>query len=259
MEAEEVLKEIGEEAEQKPVERDFVEEAKAMGYKEDYDGPNKLDPKEFVLRKPLFDEMKKLRKKTKELENAIRTQSQMQEQLLEKERQELLEQYKSAKVTALEDGDHRKVVELDEEIDKIKNRPVQKNQVNPEFAAWASENDWYDPDPDTDDERSLWANAFGLKESRRNPKKPASEIYAEISRKVKEAFPHKFKNMEREKPAAVGSGETGRTKTEDDEPVIPKDYKQVFHTMWRSGAWGDKTMKDAMKIYSADLKKIGAI
>lgn len=239
-----------------PAERDYVAEAKAMGYKEDFDGPDKLDPKEFVLRKPLYDEMKKLRKKTKELEVALRTQTQMQQQLVEKERAELLAQYKAAKVAAIEEGDARKVVEIDEEVERIKNTPVQKQGVNPDFAAWADKNDWYDSDPDTEDEMSVWANAVGLKEHRKNPNRPVSEIYEDISRKVREKFPHKFGNAKRTAPPAVSTSDTGRTVQKDDEAEIPKEYKPIFFTMWRSGAWGDMTQKEAAKKYAADIKKI---
>lgn len=249
----------GTESPQTP-ERDYLAEAKAQGYREDFEGPEKLDPKEFVLRKPLYDEMKKLRKKTKELETAIRTQTQMQEQLLARERQEALELLKSQKITAIEEGDARKVVEIEAEVDRIKSTPIQTaQQPSPEFLEWSSDkaNEWYSLDEDM----QAWADAYGLRLFNKNQNRPLSEIYMEISRKVKEVFPHKFGNQKRNIPAPVDSSDsrTPGGKTELGETDIPKEYKQVFHTMWRSGAWGDITMKEASKKYATDLAKIGAI
>lgn len=241
-------------------ERDWKSEATEMGWKEDHDGPDRLDPKEFVLRKPLYDEMKKLRKKAKELETAVRTQTQVQEQLLAKERQEILNNLKAQKIQAIEDSDAAKVVQLDEQIEQVRNTPVQRQAgPPPEFIEWSSDpsNSWYSDDEDM----QAWADARGIRMYQQNPNRPISEIYAEISRKVKEAFPHKFTNPNREKGPTVESGTGSRSvaKQELSEASIPSDYKQVFHTMWRSGAWGEMTKKDAAKKYAQDLVKIGVI
>lgn len=242
-----------------PPERDWVAEATAMGWKEDHEGPERVDAREFVLRKPIYDEMKKLRKKTKELETAVRTQTQMQEQLLQKERDQMLNNLKQQKIQAIEESDAAKVVQIDEAIEHVKSQPVKQNGPPPEFISWVSDPDnaWYNDDEDM----AAWADAKGLRLYQQNPNRPISEIYAEISRKAREAFPHKFSNSNREKPSAVEAPSRGNSSTKQElgEHSIPSEYKQVFHTMWRSGAWGDITKKDAAKKYAADLVKIGVI
>lgn len=240
--------------------RDWTSEAASMGWNKDYDGPDKLDPKEFVLRKPLYDEQKKLKKKVKELEHAIRTQSQMQEQLLQRERDSVIASLKEEKKLAIESGDAGRVIELDEEIDKAKNITITAPSIPKEFSEWASqaENSWYGDDEDM----TAWADAYGYKSLQKNPNKPIIEIYNEITKRAKEIFPTKFKNTNKDIPSKVEGA--NRSKNSDHSPNdgegrIPKDYKQVFHTMWRSGAWGDITKKEAAKKYVADLEKIGAI
>lgn len=244
-------------------ERNWNEEATSMGWKPDHDGPDRLDAKEFVLRKPLYDEMKKLRKKTKELETAIRTQENVQAQLRQREKEEMLNSLKQAKIQAIEEGEAAKVVQIDEQMEKIRQQPVQQRSgPPPEFVEWSSdpENSWYGDDEDM----AAWADAKGLRLYQANPNRSVSEIYAEISRSVKKAFPHKFENPNREKPSNVESPSNGRpaSKQELGMDSIPSEYKQVFHTLYRSGCWGDPekiSKKDAAKIYAKDLAKIGVI
>jgi hypothetical protein len=240
-------------------ERDWASEASSMGWNPEYDGPDKLDPREFVLRKPLYDEQRKLKRKVKELETTIRTQSQIQEQLIIKEREEAIQKLKQEKRSAVEEGDGGKVIEIDEELERIKSQPVQKAGPSQEFIEWSSDpnNAWYGED----NTMTLWADAYGARAAQANPGRNVSDIFAEITREVRKAFPHRFKNPNREKTNSVSSGETRQSsqKVELGENSIPSDYKQVFHTMWRSGAWGDMTKKDAAKKYAADLVKIGVI
>lgn len=241
----------------KPVERDFVAEATAMGWNAEFDGEGKVDAREFVLRKPIFDEQKKLKRKVRELENAIRTQTQMQESVIIKERENLLAQFKLEKKEALESGDADRVIALDDEIDKIRRTPVRNvNQTPPEFADWVEKNSWYSDDEDL----RLFADGYGTKLFQQNPQRPITDIYADVAKKVKETFSSKFKNPNRETPPAVDTGTRAPApKAPPSEAEIPKEYKQVFHTMWRAGAWGDISQKDAAKKYVADLIKIGVV
>lgn len=238
-----------------PKERDFVAEATSMGWNPDYDGDNKVDAKEFVLRKPLFDEQKKLKRKVRDLENAIRAQTQMQEALVHQEREKLLTQYKAEKKEALETGDADRVIALEDEMDKLKRTPVRApNQPPPEFTEWVDQNDWYSEDA----KLRRYADALGIELYNQNPGRPLRDIYAEVTRDVKETFAAKFKNPLREKPSPVDSGSRAPTKTVEVEPEIPQEYKQVFHTLWRAGAWGSLSKKDAAKKYAADLANAGA-
>lgn len=238
-----------------PKERDYVAEATAMGWNAEYDGDNKVDAKEFVLRKPLFDEQKKLKRKVRDLENAIRAQTQMQEALVAQEREKLLAQAKMEKKEALESGDADRVIALDEEIDKIKRTPVRApTQAPPEFTEWIEQNDWYSEDQ----KLRRYADALGMELYQQNPQRPLRDIYAEITREVRETFPTKFRNPNRTAPPQVEGSTRAATRNVESEPEIPKEYKQIFHTMWRAGAWGDITQKEAAKKYAADLAKIGA-
>lgn len=243
-----------------PAERDWASEASSMGWNSEYDGADKLDAREFVLRKPLYDEQRKLKRKIKELETAVRTQTQMQEQLILQEREDTIKRLRAEKKSAIEEGDGTRVIEIDEEIEQVKATPVKKAGPSSEFIEWSSDpnNAWYGDDKTM----TLWADAYGVRALQERPGRNVMEIFAEISREARKEFPHKFKNPNREVGDKVSSGETRNKpaqKQELGEQSIPSEYKQVFHSMWRAGAWGDMTKKDAAKKYAADLVKIGVI
>ena len=73
---------------------------------------------------------------------------------------------------------------------------------NPEFEKWQEKNSWYLEDQD------LTRFANGVLVSDDDIKGlPYREQLRTVERRVKEAFPQKFKNLERERQAAVDGGE----------------------------------------------------
>ena len=79
---------------------------------------------------------------------------------------------------------------------------TEDNQNNPIFNEWWEKNDWYLSDTDL----STYANGLTVSDPTLQ-QLPYKERLREVSRKVREAFPQKFKNLERERLAAVDGGE----------------------------------------------------
>jgi hypothetical protein len=126
-----------------------------------------------------------------------------------------LEELKAAKVEAIEQGDGAKVVEIDEEIETLKEtkktvetppeKDKSKAQYDREYFEWAKDNQWYIVDPEL---KSL-AEHFGEEVTKLTPNKKGKEFLDEVTRKVKEAAPEKFMNPNRSN-ATVGSSSDGR-------------------------------------------------
>jgi len=248
-----------------PKERDWEAEARSLGWSDKHDGPDKVDAREFVLRKPLFDQIHTLKKKTREFEAALKHQRMVQDKLLEQERHKVMQELTQQKVKAIEDGDAQKVLSVEKEMADREKAFAAAKPVGPppEFTEFVEANEWYEKD----NRMRLFADALGNDLFKQNPNKPLKQLYAEVAAAVKEEFPHKFSNPNRGKPSAVdgvtpnanasGKGELGW----DD---IPREYRRVAESQWKAGAFVDKlgkplSKRDAMRQYAEELKKVGMI
>ena len=231
--------------------RDWAAEASKQGWNSEFEGDNALDAKEFVLRKPLYDEMKKLRKKTRDLESAIMAQQNMHSKQLENQiantRKELLAEKKQAII----DGDADKQIAIDDELQRVDRaeQPQQQGGIPAEYNDFEDANPWYNSDEDM----RAWADAAGLRIRQNSPNKSLSEIYADISTRAKEVFPHKFKNLKKAIPQTVETPTRGVSRSTND-PVagMPKDIKVVAEALWKQGAFGEVSRKQAMEAYAKD-------
>lgn len=250
-EAPEVEEEEVEEVESGSEERDWAAEASQMGWNPEFEGENAIDAKEFVQRKPLYDEMKKLRKKTRDLESAIMAQQNIHSKNLEKQLENQRKALMAEKKQAIIDGDADKQIALDDELAKMDKMQVPQMQdgVPPEYAEFEDANPWYN----TDDDMRAWADAYGLRTRQANPNKALSDIYAEVSKRAKEVFPHKFKNPKKAVAQQVETPTRGTPRAKDD-PVsgMPKEVKVIAETMWKQGAFGEVTRKQALEKYAKD-------
>jgi hypothetical protein len=121
---------------------------------------------------------------------------------------------KKEKVTAIEQGDGVRVVELDEQIDSLKEaqakpavqqkQPVEDPELGRAYGEWLAENTWFN----TDLELQELAVDFGDAIKARNPNLLGKEFLAKVTEKVKKTRPDKFENPARNN-STVGSGGQG--------------------------------------------------
>lgn len=124
-----------------------------------------------------------------------------------------IEELKSLKVTAIEKGDGAKVVEIDDQIDKLKEaekapkqvQNVTPQQVNQDFNDWFPENRWYG----SDQELTQLAEDIGEVVKKQNPSLVGKTFLDEVTKRVKKLAPEKFENPNRQQ-AAVSSSSDGR-------------------------------------------------
>lgn len=236
-------------------------EARTAGWvpKDEYNGDeNKwVDADEFVRRGPLFEKINVQSRELKEVKKALDQLKAHHSTVKETAYKEALAKLKAEKREAFIDGDPDKIIELDEKIDAVKDEQRKFTQirdaqvaadvqaeVHPEFAAWTERNSWYT----SSTPMKAFADALGI-ELRATGLSP-SEILRKVESQVKEEFPHKFRNANRDKASAVegagkGSGKGASAGASDNLTDIERQVMNRFVRM--------NIMTEAE--YKAELKK----
>ena len=126
---------------------------------------------------------------------------------------------------AVKDGDADKWQELEtqkESLERpeeivIEKPPPPQPAVNPSFEQFKASNSWFDKDEDM----TIYANSYGAVVKEKNPTMTYEQILGEVERKVKEVFPHKFENPNRQAPTSVDTGT----------PVLTTPKKQSYESL----------------------------
>lgn len=209
-------------------------EAREQGWvpKEDYVGDeNKwLPADEFVRRKPLFDKINIQSRELKEVKKTLTQLAQHHAVVRETEYKRALESLKAQKRDAFVDGDPDKIIQIDEQIDAVKEEQKQfkveqaqqvrqeAQAIHPEFEAWTNRNKWYA----TDARMKAYADVVG-KEMAGTGKTPLQVLEA-VEKQVKAEFPHRFENKNREKPGAVEGTSKGSGKQSSE--YTPSEFER---------------------------------
>lgn len=245
-------------------EPDAVEtEARASGWvpKEEFHGdPVKwVDAGEFVRRAPLFQKLDLQNRELKELRKGLEELKQHHSKVRETEYKRALADLKTQKRDAFVEGDPDKIVEIEEQMEVVKEaqRKFEQEQqveaqratapevIHPEFAAWSRRNPWYD----TSKPMRAFADALGI-ELRATGMSP-SDVLKQVEQQVKEEFPNKFRNSNRDKAPAVegtskGGGKSGGGVSESS---LSDDERRIMNTFVRTGVMTKEQ-------YIAELKKV---
>lgn len=247
----------GTEATPAPVEREYSDvEQKALtqGWvpEDQYEGTGKWrDAEEFLDRGELFQKIDEQNRRIKSAEQTAQALKKHLEQVRKNEYQRALNSLKADKKTALTEGDADKVIEIDEAIAntraKAAQEEVQAQQANtetvpnPQFLVWVNKNSWYS----TDKAMKVYADSVGDELVYGGMNNPA-EVLAEVERRVKKEFAHKFNNPNRTKPGTVEGGSNKGTQSKDTFQ-LNDDERRVMNKFIKAGLMTEKE-------YIADLK-----
>jgi hypothetical protein len=172
---------------------------------------------------------------------------------LEKDHQSQLKSLKEQKKEALKDGDADRVIELDDEIDDLKDvhkksmeekaseSKEDKSTDKPDdriFQEWVKENEWYTNNV----KLRSFANGYG---GEIEGKYVGKEFLDKILEKVKSEFPEEFENKNRDRSDVEGGsgGNHKKGKTYDD---LPQEAKQACDKFVKTipGFTVEKYLKD---------------
>jgi hypothetical protein len=238
-------------------------EARASGWvpKEEFHGEAHkwVDAGEFVRRAPLFQKIDLQTRELKELKKGLEALKQHHAQVRETEYKRALDDLKAAKKDALIEGDVDTLVEIDDKVEAVKDaqrkfaaeqaaeaaRAASPEVIHPEFAAWTKRNTWYE----TSKPMRAFADALGI-ELRSQGLSP-SDVLKQVEVQIKEEFPNKFRNANRDKAPAVegtskGGGKSGGGVSE---ASLSDDERRVMNSIVRTGVMTKEQ-------YIAELKKV---
>lgn len=169
----------------------IAEKAMKMGWrpKDQFSGdPDTwVDAAEFVRREPLFEQIRKYKKKVEDAERNVRKLAEHNSKVEKVAFERAIETLKKQKVDALESGDHRRVVEIDDEIAQRRANAMPPPNHNP-FDDWLKENTWYEDNPEMADV----ADRAGMRYKSMHPEADANECFEYAFRAVKKQFPNEF-------------------------------------------------------------------
>ena len=225
-----------------PIEQRAIE----MGWrpKEEFDGDEVdfIDAKEFVRRKPLFDKIEHQNKELKEVKKVLKSLQDHHVKVKETEFQRAVDYLKSQKKLAYEEGDTDKIIEIDDQIAEMRSQKQtqaaavtvsdEAKQIHPDFAKWVNNNSWYAQD------KSLrkFADALGVTYAEDNPELSPTEVLKYVTNQVKRAYPDKFTNPNKTKPAAVDGGNSStKVSTSNGSFQLTEDETRVMNQFVRAG------------------------
>jgi hypothetical protein len=197
---------------------------------------------EFMDRKSLFDKIDDQHRELRKLRDGMSALQQHNQQIEAVTRERLLKELKAQKAEAVKEGDVVKIEELRDKIDEVKATPVEvpmQQSTPPEFKQWLDDNSWYG----SDKEMRAFADAYGVAQHQAG--KSPQEVLNAVSKKVKQAYPDKFKNPAKESAPPI-EGSTGRKSDLKSSPGLTEMQEKIWRDLERAGVPSSKDPKKKM-------------
>lgn len=214
-----------------------IRDALQKGWDPNHDDPNKpyRTAHDYLVLEPFYQEIHKLKKESRQTKEAFKKFQEHAEKTAEREYNRAIEDLKSKKKQALEDDDHDRVVEIDEEMKKAEKEyqaETPKQDTNDAFEDFKQRNPWYESDP----ELQGVADGVGMQYARQNPDMPIEEIYEKVEGRIKELFPDRFGNKKtapqvegNDKSASKRAGSKKKRSVKD--LGLSRDEENVIYNM----------------------------
>lgn len=237
-------------------------QAMDMGWrpKDEFSGDDAtfVDAKEFVGRKPLFDKIESVSREAKATRKALEALQTHYTKVKETEFKNALKELKATRNQALVDGDVDKFNAIENEVESLntekeqfieqqKKIQVDEPQIHPEFASWVARNPWYESQP----HMHAFAEQVGarLQGAVRAGTMTPQQVLKEIEKSVREEFPNRFRNANKDKPGTVESSTRSASKGSSAEPELSDIERNIMNTLVRGGHMTKEK-------YLADLKQV---
>jgi hypothetical protein len=207
----------------------------------DGDAADWRDARQFLDRGELLNRISAQSKEMKELRKTLRAFEDLNKKLADTKFNEKLQELKVAKAEALESGDAKRVVEIDDQIDVTKDAMAANKataivsdapaEQNPEFQRWVDKNSWYAQN----EEMRMFADNVGTSFARMNRDKTPQEVLKYVENRVKRAYRDMFMNERREEPSKVEGGSTRGNGKPSTSYSLTAEEEQVMNTLVKGG------------------------
>ena len=187
--------------------------AREMGWRpeEEYQGDGAwVDAKEFIGRKDLYDGLSKQSKQIKRLNSDLQALKEHNDKIADIQFQKAVREIKAERLQAMHNGEFEKAEALTDKQRELEAEAVQApptNEVSPDFVEWAEKNTWYTNDSDLHEAADL----IGEIEAKKNPSLRGVDLYNHVTKKIKIAYPDKFKKTIPNGGGTPSRGSTGST------------------------------------------------
>jgi hypothetical protein len=173
------------------------------------------------------EELEALKADSAKMKAAMRRYKAMTDKAMDtarRERDAAIESLQNERAQAISEADGDKVIEIERKIAQTQAEPI-GDEEPPGFAQeWLAENAWYEDD----EEMAAVADGISTRLKQDQPHLVGQAHLDELSKRVKKAMPHKFKNPRRDDPSPVEparrSAPTNGRSFED----LPKDAQQAY-------------------------------
>lgn len=226
------------------------------------------DAKTFNDRGELFDKIASLKQQIKNSNKSLKTLSEHHKKVYEKAHQEALEELKSQFEKAVEDGDAKKITDINEKMLDLKlEKPdvpdvdvddTSDEDANMLHTKFLQKNPWYDTDTDLRAEADSYSWAYRS----RNPNASPQDVYDHVEKLVKKANPGKFTTKDVDvAPVASGSNKSATSKessSNTDTPLpklteLPFEIQKIAKELVASGAFKNE------EEYIKELRELGEV
>jgi hypothetical protein len=218
--------------------------------KEQFEGDEAefIDAPEFVRRGELFGKIEHQSRELKSVKQALDAlrvhNTKVEQAAYDRALKSLQDQRRSAMV----EGETERAFALEDQIEDVKKekerilRDVPKSFEPPqEFVEWQEKNSWYGKD------RVMRAAADKLGTDLAAEGKSPAEVLKLVEKEIKEAFPHKFTNTNRERPGAVEASSRGGNSVARGSSSLSDDERSIMRKIVGTGIMTEKEYMDQLK------------
>lgn len=223
-------------------------DAQSKGWNpEGVEGKKNLSAEEFLDRQSLYDDLHSLKRHNKRLQTDLDNVITYQDRVRADEREKVVAELKTQKKDALDEGDHDRVIEIDEKLAdaredaKTPTKPA-KEELNEDFEEWIGDNTWYKDDSELKDDADIYGEVYWKK----NPTKTRNEVYDAVSKYIKRTHSDKFTNTKRDQQSDVepSGGPTKRKSKSKDKTYSAKDLspqeRSIMKTILRTSKMNEQ-------------------
>jgi hypothetical protein len=207
----------------------------------------------FLEDKPLYDKIDEQHKHSKKLERQVDMMRQHYEKVEKAAYDRAVAELKAERKQALEEGDLVRAEELRDKLDEKKEQAPKPQVVQPDpelgqrMESWRQKNEWYESDED------MTAFADGLGNKLFQKGKTAVEILETVEKKVREAFPHKFRNPNRDSAPRVESNSKKGKSSGSESDFMSAEEIRIMENFLRSG------VPITREEYIRDMRKVKGV
>ena len=247
------------------------EAARAQGWvpQEEWDGdPTQWrDAQVFLERGEYFKTMGTQRKQIDKLNAMVEKMATIQAKTREDEREKVLKELSHKKAVAMEEGEFNRVVDIDNEMNKIRSEPAMSVPVEgqsedkytqDQIADYIDKNQWYR----TNSDMRQYADSIAVGFRNSNPNSTIDDVLEYTDKEVQIRYPEQFGKQVLSASPVASTGRTTKPspngtpkkKTLDDLPATSRDmYAQIGQSFVDAGA------VDSIDEYVAELERIGEL